>query len=375
MKAKQPDHTPPLRRGRRGAIRPLVFVALLATAWLLAACNLFQPTPPAFPIPLATYVPMDWRYLTQDGDPLETQQVNIDADTEPEWLLFFYYDNVVDGSNGPVGGVIYDAQQNAVPYFPGVTAPVPYQPSPFLVPYRLLPDWRPGKGQGYLADNNVAWEETKLNPDAERADELVVYGYGPPGITRLSIFWWEGATNGYAVKHFQGSHHIATPESGPGSAAPVRKAITYDRMYDRSNLCMVSEHFRTGNSHDFQTTAPALQFCQGSVPAEPNYPEAVVLAWLLSGRTDLIEPGQAKVDQVRSVLPPENVGRVISLTYEGAAATATVSGNPTSYVIVDATVQTKAGAIAVFRYLLVEQRPPQVAQDTYWLIQGANPAF
>lgn len=68
-----------------------------------------------------------------------------------EWLYFFHYDNQPAGA-GPVGGIIYDAQQTVVAE----------QPAAYFVPYRLLPDWRAGKGQGYLGDVTVSWSQAKI---------------------------------------------------------------------------------------------------------------------------------------------------------------------------------------------------------------------
>ena len=100
------------------------------------------------------------------------QEINIDEagpnkeaeeDGESEWLYFFHYDNSPsDATNGPIGGIIYDAQQGTEIYNPDVTIPFPFQPAAFFVPYRLLPDWVEGKGQGYLGDTDVTLEQTTL---------------------------------------------------------------------------------------------------------------------------------------------------------------------------------------------------------------------
>ena len=95
------------------------------------------------------------------------QQVNIDGDDVDEWLYFFHYDGQGD-KKGPIGGIIYDAQQDVDSQ----------QPAAFFVPYRLLPDWREGKGQGYLGETSVAGSQARIDPNSTTAsaDELVVKG-------------------------------------------------------------------------------------------------------------------------------------------------------------------------------------------------------
>ncbi len=66
-----------------------------------------------------------WRSICRPIGPLWNrhrgfQEINIDEagpnkeaeeDGESEWLYFFHYDSPSDATNGPIGGIIYDAQQ------------------------------------------------------------------------------------------------------------------------------------------------------------------------------------------------------------------------------------------------------------------------
>jgi hypothetical protein len=290
-----------------------------------------------------------------------------------------YSDEGEEVAHGPVGGVIYDAQQDPTPYDPPMVIPFPYQPSAFLVPYRLLPDWRAGKGQGYLADVNVTWVEAKSDPVGSQLDELVVLGQGSGAVTRLSIFWWQDVQAGYAVNHFVGTYNVTTEPSELTEGSTVSQVVTMDRLNERSNLCKQVVYQRRSTSHTFDAGPPTIVFCQGTPtePTYPAYPEAVVLAWLdtmddevpeaAEGSERLVVPGRAGM--VKQAVPKPK--RVLSLTYNGTATTTGVGNLADSLEVVYTTLETDKGN-QVYWFHLVEQRPVAVGETSKFLIYDAG---
>jgi hypothetical protein len=224
------------------------------------------------PLDLADIIPQAWE--PQDK---QLPTVDIDGDDEPEWLLIYRYDSAREG-RGPIGGVIYDAQVDISPHDLG--EPIPYR-SAFLVPYKLLPDTRPGKGQGYLADVRVAEpESTDVNGDG-RADELILKGHGhDPAVTRLSIFRWEGKEEGYSVQHFHGSGGITSEDQD--SDGVLEKIAVLDLLHERSQFCRKRTYTRQDGG-TYWASDPSVVFCYG-VPKHAFYPEGVVLTFLLSSK-------------------------------------------------------------------------------------------
>ncbi|MEA3335424.1 MAG: hypothetical protein U9R25_05900 [Chloroflexota bacterium] len=355
-----------------------LFVTLLFVLLATASCNLFKGKEPELPVPLIEYIPDDWQLLDAERrGKLEFQGVNIDGDEETEWLLFFYYDNIGEDpeTRGPVGGIIYDAQQDTEPYglpvFEEQVIPFPYQPSAFLVPYRLLPDWRPDKGQGYLAETNVKWEEARVDKSNKGNDELIVIGYSPDDVpTRLSLFRWNGAPNGYGVAHFPGSYRVSTPGRKPGQ--PVEAVLTKDNLNERSHLCKQTEHVRQGNALNFSASDPTIVFCQSptgkTAPEQPTYPEAVVLAWLITRNSELVLPdSQPQVTQ----LVPQSPKRVVNISYWGEAETADTQNEALSRVIVRTVIETDFGLLT-YEWKVDEQRPKIVGESSRWRIAAVE---
>lgn len=347
--------------------RVLLLCLMAIAATLLTACGLFRQDDPNLPVPLRELIPPEWQLLPKERGELGVQEISIDGDEDIEWLIFYYYDNPSqEGAHGPVGGVIYDAQQDTAPYDPQVVIPFPYQPSAFLVPYRLLPDWRAGKGQGYLAQANVSWDQTPLTTDGQN-QELVVWGQGAGGIvTRLSIFWWQGESVGYGVTYFSGTHRVDTPNREQGQR--VNSVVTLDSLNERSNLCSRVNYSRQGDTHRFDGTKPAIVFCQGT-PLVPTYPEAVTLAWLLDRNSDLIAGGRETI--IENAVP-DNLDRVISLTYNGTATTTGVGNAADSVEVVYATLE-QAGNTTIYWFHLIEQRPQTVGDTSRFLLYNAGP--
>ena len=264
--------------------------------------------------------------------------VNIDADDEQEYLLFYTYDAsaTADGASiaGPIGGVIYDSQTPAsVPASEADARP----PAPWLQPYTLLPSYWRGAGYGFVAPPQAQppsfFEVKRVQPDevlntyfetlaAQQTggtaatpapatlpanDELVVYGgYSAiGGVTHISIFWWSSPREGYGSTQIAASGGLKVVKwDGGENRSPIRQVRARYAEEDRSQLCKESIWTRT---LDPDYTSPGafrpavyyvegplrLIFCYG-IPNTPFYPEAVVLAWLLdpNGHRDLVAPEQ-----------------------------------------------------------------------------------
>ena len=357
---------------RRSRI-PVWAVGLLVVASLLSACGRRNDTPTSGEI-LTQYLPSDWTAVESAQG---FQEINIDeagpnketeeAD-EPEWLYFFHYDSPSDEINGPIGGIIYDAQQGTELYNPDVTIPFPFQPTAFFVPYRLLPDWVEGKGQGYLGDTDVTWEQTTLLGEGGIADELLVLGKGPGGgVTRITIFRWLGKTKGYGVSYFYGSYSAAiVGERVLGTA--VQQVQTLNALDDRSVLCEKTVWTREGNTDTFSASPPAIVFCLGTPPPQPMYPEAVVLAYLLNGNIEMVLPDSR--DEVRAVVPA-GTNRVVTLAYPGTAALTGTGVSAVSQMIVETLIENSQGQSRV-KWSLREQRPTAAEKTTRWRIVSAE---
>lgn len=358
-------HRPQLLEPRKSRIRrglgPRLLTVLLLTS-LLGGCRLPTSSQPELPVPLDKLIPPEWELLPQGRGKLGIQEVSIDDDPESEWLIFFHYDNAPNGALGPVGGIIYDAQYDASRYDPHGIIPFPYQPSTFLVPYRLLPDWHVGKGQGYLALRTVAWDQVRTG----FGDELIVFGDGRPG-TRLSIFWWQGIDQGYGVSHFVGTLRVDTDQAEPGQL--INRVVTYDRLNDRSNLCKQVVYLRRPGTHRFTPGPPTIVFCQG-VPQQPTYPEAVVLAWLLAPRDELLFEGARAT--LRPKLPPAPPRRVTRIVYSGEAERSGEGQKARSAELVTTTIDGSAG-LQTFQWRLEEMRPRFITDTARWRIVDVEP--
>lgn len=349
--------------------QPLLTLCLVLALLLLAGC---RDRGTQLPLPLDDLLPTGWRVHKPEGKRQLLQPLSIDGDGEKEWLLFYHFDNVEGGANGPIGGIIYDAQQDSAQYDPQTVIPFPYQPSAFLVPYRLLPDWRFGKGQGYLGNDAVQFEVvsdvTPRRGEESVGKELVVFGKQRGAVTRLSIFRWVSPREGYASAHFVGSHRI---ELGPRDPLTlVREVTTFDMLSERSNLCKRTTYQRQGDTLVFNVvTPPAIVFCQGT-PSQPTYPEAVVLAWLLNSpglaRDALVIAGRAA--PVNAAGPP-TVGRVLALTYDSTAMTLDVGQDAISRITVLSTVEVPGLAQRTYRWTLEERKPTTVRETSRWLIR------
>jgi len=295
----------------------------------LAGCNQAEEQ---LTIDLRDILPTEWVAVGT------WKPVNIDADSEQEYLLFYTYDasKTADGLDiaGPIGGVIYDSQTPAsVPANEADARP----PAPWLQPYTLLPSYWRGAGYGFVAppqaDPPTFFEVKRVLPDEVQNtyfetlaaqqiggataipapatlpanDELVVYGGNSVigGFTHLSIFWWSNPREGYGSAQIAASGGLkVTKWDGGENSSPIRQVRARYPEEDRSQLCKESIWTRF---LDPDYTSPGafrpavyyvegqrhLIFCYGT-PDVPFYPEAVVLAWLLdpNGHRDLVDPAQ-----------------------------------------------------------------------------------
>lgn len=279
----------------RGLLIIVLMLAILAAYWLLtrsgASFGLFRSKAEDLPIDLREVIPADWEVVLG-----QQNQCDFDGDGEREWLVFYRYDHTsvsapyrAEGatiSRGPIGAAIFDRQTNVIPE--GQGNPSPYRPT-MLVPYRLLPDFYAGKGQGYLSETGTTIVETIFYPPASsgedcQVNEISILGYSDSQLpTRLSIFRWQNPETGFRAEHFIGNARVEA-SIPTDSAHPIQKVITYNRLENhRSLLCESRTYNRSGEDGTLlfteDSTAFTINFCYNA-PSDPTYPEGVVIALL-----------------------------------------------------------------------------------------------
>lgn len=295
---------------------------ILCLPLLTVHCATVQQDEAAAALPLTDALPASWVALR------DVQEVNIDGDGATEYLLFFTYDPIGGSApstslfffrnnnppSGPIGAVIYDAQ-----VVTGTTTSErvsPDRPTNAMVPYAILPSYRRGAGQGFIADpaqreavaaypvSYRALGQGTGSTTAPAADTLVFMG----GATYLTFAWWQNRTEGYGVTQLYAPGGFETAlysgfhwEAWRDNPQPIQQIIGVHPLHDRNLLC---RRFRydletaanggttAGRAIRYQRTDLGLHFCAGT-PAHPFYPEGVVLAYLLEGRTDLLDANGA----------------------------------------------------------------------------------
>jgi hypothetical protein len=258
---------------------------LVGILLLLVSCTPASPfdSSQRLPLDMQSVVPADWVPLGG----LKT--VNIDGDGDNEWLLFYRYDvQKVKAKQGPVGGVIFDAQFD------------PTSGASTLVPYKLLPDFRAGKGQGFLAEQGTPGYRTYDSDGDGAADELAIFGYGndPTFPMYLTVFRWQGGGTGKGyrvVTHLFGDGGISVKQPEVGKSGPISTIIQKTRLNERSLLSKRAVYVRQADGYNLAEVS--LDFTYG-IPPNPYYPEATVLAYYL-----LRNGGQA--DDASRLLVPE----------------------------------------------------------------------
>ena len=234
------------------------------------------------------------RLIPPSWDVSSDQTCDFDGDGQDEWLVVYHYDSVNVHPSGqpaettvavsPIGGAIYDAKLEA----PAQTGTSQFQITT-ITPYRLLPDYAIGKGQGYLGESAVA---TLLFPPVDKEGkcqptEVGFLGYSSGNTdgatslpTRFSLFHWVSKDAGYQGSHFIGSARIdADIPTEPNKF--VTHVTTYNLMNDRSLLCQVTAYERSDAKQPFLVVlgSTTLDFCYGA-PADPIYPDGTVAALL-----------------------------------------------------------------------------------------------
>jgi hypothetical protein len=328
----------------RGRIWPIIAIAI----GLILIFIVCRATPllnksgqnTTLPVDLQNVIPTSWAPL-----PEQPSICDYDKDGEDEWLILFRYDSTTvqpsdqppgtDVQRGPIGGVIYDAQVNYVPQEPGNRSP--YRPA-FLIPYMLLPDFYPAKGQGYLGESSVKlvqYPAASARAEGCTVEMVYIYGYTDgPLPTRLSAFRWQGKAAGYGVAHFSGNARVTTDLPSDGST-PLSEVVTYDRLDNqRSLLCAAKRYVRQGEPLDLSFAEVAgdytIDFCFGP-PPDPYYPEGVVVALLRGGAPQNAQDMPAPTNEsylMEGMQLPAELGnpvqdpvRILSVVNRGAVET------------------------------------------------------
>lgn len=281
-------------KGRGGVVLFVIIIILVIAAVLFLRRGGSLPffgrgsQTPTIPVDLQAMVPPGWTVLS---DPLV--QCDFDGDGLLEWLVFYRYNSTTlpvplqkAGATmtfAPYGGIIFDTQADTLQ--PRPDSPGPYRASN-VVPYKLLPDYYPGKGQGYLAETgvNVQYAPPIKQGAGCSTTEVNVFGFSGGQLpTRVSVFRWAGVDAGYQVAHFPGDARVNWTTTKQGQ---VNGATTYNRLQNhRSVLCEVGGFLRPDlNSLNFIPNAAVqtIDFCYGA-PNDPVYPEGVVVAVLRAG--------------------------------------------------------------------------------------------
>jgi hypothetical protein len=270
-----------------------------------------QEAETALPASVQRLVPPSWNVISD-------QACDFDGDGQDEWLVVYHYDSVSVHPSGqpaettvavsPIGGAIYDAKLEA----PAQTGTSQYQITT-ITPYRLLPDYAIGKGQGYLGESATA---TLLFPPVDKEGkcqptEVGFLGYsngntdGATSLpTRLSLFHWVSKDAGYQGSHFIGNARVdADIPTEPNKF--VTQVTTYNLMNDRSLLCQVNRYERSEAKQAFFVVpgSTTLDFCYGA-PADPTYPDGTVAA-LLRGNKPPKSTTEAPMPPGESYLLPD----------------------------------------------------------------------
>jgi hypothetical protein len=246
-----------------------------------------QESQTTLPASVQRLVPPSWTVISN-------QACDFDDDGQDEWLIVYSYDSAAVQPAGqsadtkvtvhPLGGAIYDAKLES-PAEPDSTQ---YQVTA-ITPYRLLPDFAIGKGQGYLGESAV--QTMYFPPIAKdgkcKSTEVGFLGYSSGNIpgatslpTRLSLFHWVNKDLGYQGSLFIGNARVdAAIPTEPDKF--VTQVTTYNLVNDRSLLCQAMTYERSDVTQAFLVVpgSTTLDFCYGA-PPDPTYPDGTVAAEL-----------------------------------------------------------------------------------------------
>jgi hypothetical protein len=335
----------------KGRIWPIIAVAigLILIFLICRASPLFQQggQETTLPVDLQNVIPSTWAPL-----PDQPTICDYDRDGENEWLILFRYDTTQVGAppqpsdakvqRGPIGGVVYDAQVNYVPEEPDNRSP--YRPA-LLIPYMLLPDFYPGKGQGYLGESSVTliqYPSSGKQGEQCAVEEIYAFGYADGLIpARLSAFRWQDKSTGYVVAHFTGNARLVADVPSDGSK-PLGHVTTYDRLNNhRSLLCEVKGFDRQGGPPNLSfvenPSAYTIDFCFDA-PDDPYYPEGVVVALLRGNRPKNTQNMPAPINEsflMADATLPDELGdpskspvRILSVVNQGTVESLPDQGQP-----------------------------------------------
>ncbi len=270
------------------AILVLVLLVVFLIYLWQSGFDLFRNALPNLNIDIRAITPDSW----QPG-PAGLEDINIDGDPDIEHALFYTYDG------GLWGGVIYDGQ-NQPRGDADVTAP--NQSPAYLVPYRLLPDYVSSKPSDYLGNERVSWQDVYVRSDGDKAapltvsrDRIQVRGDFRGRTTRFSAFWWLEDPRGYGGATASTPGWFSLSRDAPYQWAawddekPITQLWAWEPLESRSNICRRvpitltgGEQYAPSGGFVRNDAAADLSFCNGQPPADPAYPEAQVLAWLLA---------------------------------------------------------------------------------------------
>lgn len=329
-----------------------------------------------FPIDIKEVIPSTWK-------PAELRKIDLDNDDEEEWLLIYRQTSV---PGGPLGGVIYDPQVDASPLQPRLK--LSYRPA-YLVPYRLLPDLGPGKGQGYLGETGYRIETYDTDGD-EKQDELVILGYSREGPTQMAFFRWENKEAGYELTaHFHGDGGVTAARPREDDGGPIEAVTVKEKKHDRSQMCQKTVYRRKKGAFTYEKVqGPVLDFTYGP-PSQPFYPEAVVLAYYLAlaggGSPDGYTTDQGQV-AAQNLAEAEfgseagaRVNAVVGLTYPGAISKENIdvydneaAPGEVSYVeYVDVTIDVIMGGIPMeITWRLINVSSGKLNEEVTWKLDS-----
>jgi len=278
-------------------------------------------------IDLQDIKPVHWQPIKKKDEKDGLIRISVDGDKDIEWL-FLYRDT---GDTNQIGGVIYDAQNRPK----GVSGMDISQQFPaYLIPYRLMPGYTRSKSRGYLGGDDVYYQAVFADSDAapperqpeesdvHKGDHLQVRGIDRGRTNRFSIFWWIDAQKGYGGAQAYTPGWFSLNRDDPADWKKwdeenqlISELWAWEPQMDRANICRrvdwkLQDAPQPGALQfvgDYENSD--LMFCRGGQPAEPAFPEAQVLAYLLDKKNDRWLDGHALVSfdhvSVREMTAPD----------------------------------------------------------------------
>lgn len=398
-------------KGRPGFVVVIILLILLLVLFLIARRpgglrSLVRREEPGLPVDLIRVIPPEWR--VEPGAPA---QCNLDDDPDLEWLVRYRYDlSTVQPSSGPVtkgievgpwGAAVFDLEPELIGELEA--NPGPYRPSE-VVPYKLLPDFYAGKGQGYLGETAIdIFFVPNVTAGANcRAEEINVLGYGNAGLpTRVSVFRWGGRAAGFRSAHLAGNARVATEPNA--DAGRILRVLTFDRIENhRSVLCQVDTYERFGSEQALgfarNEAVRTVDFCYGP-PPDPFYPEGAVVGVLrkhvptataanvpplpaylfsnaqLPAELDLRNNGREAIPIVRIINPAsiepatQQGGWCTTDQIPGVAERSWWCGRERTQIIADITLN---GTPRRATFTVASVLPAAVSSDVHWRIESVT---